>query len=72
MYRRCRFTDVPILLAADEAAANEEDKNSWPIDPELDYLCSPDGQGLMECPADRFCREPADANLPSTSDTKYD
>ena len=26
----------------------------------------------MECPADRFCREPADANLPSTSDTKYD
>ena len=31
MYRRCRFTEFPL------------EDSSWPIDPELNYLCSPDG-----------------------------
>lgn len=59
MYRRCRFTEFPL------------EDGSWPFDPELNYLCSPDGAGNMQCPADRYCKEPNDADLPSTIDDKY-
>lgn len=44
MYKRCRMTEEPLP------------DGTWPIDESLDYLCSQDGQGLMECPADRFCK----------------
>ena len=56
MYSRCRFTEKPLS------------DGSWPFDEELDYLCSPDGQGLMECPANRYCRKPLDAGLPADFD----
>lgn len=51
MYRRCRYTDMPLP------------DGSWPYDEEADTLCSPDAQGLITCPADQFCREPLDAKL---------
>lgn len=59
MYRRCRFTEFPL------------DDGTWPYDPDLDFLCSPDGQGLMECPADRYCKEPGDAGLDPDIDDPY-
>ena len=60
MYRRCRFTEQPL------------DDGTWPYDEEIDNLCSADGQGLMECPVDRFCKEPADADLPASIDSPHD
>ena len=56
MYNRCHFSEFPL------------DDGTWPIDDTLEYLCSPDGQGLMECPSDRFCKQPADASLPASID----
>ena len=44
LYKRCRFTAEPLS------------DGTWPIDEDLDYLCNEDGQGLMECPADRYCK----------------
>ena len=59
MYRRCRFTAEPL------------EDGTWPFDEELDYLCSPDGQGLMTCPEDRYCREPGDAGLDPSIDDPF-
>ena len=56
MYRRCRFTEFP----------NED--GTWPIDPEVNHLCSPNNQGTGICPENRYCKEPADANLSSGID----
>ena len=55
-YRRCRFSEFPL------------EDGTWPFDPEIDYLCSPDGQGLRSCPEDRYCKEPHDANLSKNID----
>ena len=59
MYRRCRFTEEPLP------------DGTWPFDEELDYLCSPDGQGLMECPENRYCKEPTEANLNESIDDPF-
>ena len=56
MYRRCRYSEFP------------NDDGTWPYDTDLEYLCSPDGQGLQSCPADLFCKEPNDAGLPASID----
>lgn len=56
MYRRCRFEEFP------------RDDGTWPYDDTIDYLCSPDSQGLQQCPEDLFCKEPWDAKLPQTID----
>lgn len=44
MYHRCRFTEYPL------------EDGTWPIDEQIEDLCSPDGQGFIECPVDRFCK----------------
>ena len=59
MYRRCRFTEEPLP------------DGTWPFDEDLEYLCSPDGQGLMTCPENRYCKEPGDAGLDPSIDDPF-
>lgn len=56
MYRRCRFTEEPLP------------DGTWPYDEDANTLCSPDGNGMVSCPADQFCKEPLDAGLGSDFD----
>jgi len=44
---------------------------TWPVDEEIDNLCTVDGMGLFKCPADPFCKEPADAGLSPDIDDPF-
>jgi hypothetical protein len=55
-YNRCRFNPVP------------ETPTSWAIDSSIVRPCTKTGWGTFHCPADRYCGNPYDFNIPIESD----
>ncbi|TNV87903.1 hypothetical protein FGO68_gene16047 [Halteria grandinella] len=56
-YNACRFNPEP------------ETEDTWAIDTSIESVCTKSGTGTFHCPADRYCGNPADFNLPITPST---
>jgi Ion transport protein len=55
-YNACRFNSKP------------ETPTSWAIDTSIERICSKTGNGNFICPADRYCGNPAEYDIPLESD----